>query len=815
MRYHEAAAFLLDLRRFRSKAGTESTADLLSHLGEPQRGPTYVQIAGSNGKGSTARMVDAICRATDRDVGLYTSPHLQDVRERITVNGRRIPEARVVEFVERIRDYVTDRAAADDAPTFFETLTALALWHFGEEAVDIAVLEVGIGGRLDATSVIDPTAAAVTSVSLEHTDILGDTVQEIARDKASVAPAAAPLVTAASGDALAAIRDVAPSVLTVGDAESGADVTARYTGRQHGLESGVALSGPDWAVDTAVPLLGPVQARNAGVAAALANQLVDPSPDVLAQGLRNAHWPGRVEVVDRDPIVILDGAHNPAACEALSAAVADFEYDACHLVVGAMHDKDHGGMIAALPNASTVHTCRADTDRAADPAVLARVVEAKGGSASVHSSVPAALESALDAATPSDLVLACGSLSVVAEARPRWTRLDVPLALDTGAEAEVALRDAHVPEPALRSSASDAVSRTVRTRVRPNRARTLVTEFRALGGTAAMSALAADYDEPVAVVLSGGLSRFDRLAARLAERGNGLGPIAAGLRARALEPSEPMSSTDYPWGTGTAVMGVLNVTPDSFHDGGEYDAREDAIERARTMVAEGADIIDVGGESTRPGAEPVPASEEIERVVPVIEGIADLDAFVSVDTRKAAVAEAALEAGADMLNDVSGLEDPEMRFLAAAHDVPIVVMHSIDTPVDPDAQPTYDDVVGNVREELVEPVRRARQAGLGPEQIVIDPGIGFGKTGPESFELLDRLGELRALGCPILVGHSHKSLFEAAGYGPGEREHATVAATAVAAERGADIVRVHDVAENVAAVETVAATQRGARGDGQ
>jgi dihydropteroate synthase len=301
----------------------------------------------------------------------------------------------------------------------------------------------------------------------------------------------------------------------------------------------------------------------------------------------------------------------------------------------------------------------------------------------------------------------------------------------------------------------------------------------------------------------GTLAQFKRLAGKLDAQPYGLGPFATEIREALEIEGEGPDERGYPWEDGTAVMGILNVTPDSFHDGGEYDAEPAAVERAREMVDAGADIIDIGGESTRPGADPVPVETEQSRVLPVVEALADLDVHVSIDTRKAAVARAALDAGADILNDVSGLEDPEMRLVAAEHDVPVVVMHSIDTPVDPDRDVPYDDVVEDVIDELTERVLLAEKAGLDREQIIVDPGLGFGKEAAESFELLGRLGELKALGCPVLVGHSHKSMFEAVDRGPDERLEATVAATTLAVERGADIVRVHDVEENVAAVRVV------------
>mgnify|MGYP000320658635 CR=1 FL=1 len=203
------------------------------------------------------------------------------------------------------------------------------------------------------------------------------------------------------------------------------------------------------------------------------------------------------------------------------------------------------------------------------------------------------------------------------------------------------------------------------------------------------------------------------------------------------------------------------------------------------------------------GTDPVPVEAEKDRVLPVVERINDLDALVSVDTRKAEVARAALDAGADILNDVSGLEDPEMRLVASEYDVPVIVMHSIDAPVVPDKDVHYDDVVEDVIDSLIERVLLAEKAGLDRSQIIVDPGLGFGKTSAESFELLDRIGEFRGLDCPVLVGHSHKSMFELVDRGADERYEPTIAATTLAAQRGADIVRVHDVAANRAAVDVV------------
>ncbi|MFC7068218.1 dihydropteroate synthase [Halobaculum lipolyticum] len=822
MRYYEAANFLFDLRRFQVEPGTESVRDLLAHLGDPHEGIDFVQVAGTNGKGSVARMVESVLREDGRRVGLYTSPHFEHLRERVRVDGRTVPKSDVTEFVDAAKPWLVERAADGEPLTFFEVVTALALWRFDRADVDVAVLEVGMGGEFDATSVVDPVAACVTNVSLEHTAVLGDTVEEIARTKAKVAPAGGPLVTATDGAALETVREVADDagsdVVSVsgpdgGPAPADADLSATYEGAVSPQESLVALVGDGWAVETRIPLLGAYQATNAGVAAALVRQLGVTDGATLARGLRNAHWPGRFEVMRTDPLVVLDGAHNPAACGTLAETLAEFDYDDLHLVFGAMHDKDHEAMAGALPAAATVHTCAPAISRAEDPEVLARVFE-RAGDADVRAagSVADALAAAREAADADDCVLLTGSLFCVAEARTAWTRQVVPKAIDDRADARAALAAANVPESEVDATAAETVHETVATAVSETQATHLRREAARAGVACGVSGVGGG--ELAEAVLSGSRAAFADLTDALAERGHGLSGVAADLRRDlgldgdadgGVGVAAGGSGGDYPWEDGTAVMGILNVTPDSFHDGGEFFDEADALDRAEALVEAGVDVIDVGGESTRPGADEVPVDEEIGRIVPVIEAVADADALISVDTRKAAVAEAALDAGADVLNDVTGLNDPGMRFLAAERDVPVIVMHSIDAPVVPDKEVDYDDVVEDVIAELGERVLLAEKAGIPRENVIVDPGLGFGKTRRENFELLGRLGEFDALGCPVLVGHSHKSMFELTGETAGGAPNGTVAATALAAANGADIVRVHDAAENVAAVRVAAA----------
>jgi len=259
------------------------------------------------------------------------------------------------------------------------------------------------------------------------------------------------------------------------------------------------------------------------------------------------------------------------------------------------------------------------------------------------------------------------------------------------------------------------------------------------------------------------------------------------------------------------VMGILNVTPDSFYDGGLHFEPADAVQRGLRMAAEGADLVDVGGESTRPGAEPVGAEEEWSRIGPVVEGLAvEGSVPVSVDTTKSEVARRALDAGASVLNDVSGLRfDAELADLAAATGAGLVLMHMRGTPRTMQEDTEYDDLMGEIRGFLDSAVARARERGCRPEQLVVDPGIGFGKSARGSLELIARLGELTSLGPPVLVGPSRKSFIgETLGLPAEERLEGTLAACVAAWERGARVFRVHDVREARRALDLAAAVAR-------
>src|SRR5918994_855106 len=255
------------------------------------------------------------------------------------------------------------------------------------------------------------------------------------------------------------------------------------------------------------------------------------------------------------------------------------------------------------------------------------------------------------------------------------------------------------------------------------------------------------------------------------------------------------------------VMGVVNVTPDSFSDGGMFLDPGRAIEHGHELVGEGADLLDVGGESTRPGSEGVTVGEELRRVGPVLEGLADAGAPISIDTSKATVAAAALDAGAEIVNDVSALRsDPQLAALCAERECGVVLMHMLGTPRTMQEDPSYDDVVDDVKAFLAERIQFAVDSGVSEERIWVDPGIGFGKTLEHNLELLRRLRELRELGRPICVGTSRKTFIgKITGRDVDDRIGGTVASNVLAPAHGAGAFRVHDVAEVTEALDVAEA----------
>jgi len=411
MTYGEAVARILALRggeRAGMRPGLERIEAVLDAIGRPEQAFTIAQVGGTNGKGSISAMLAAILQAAGRRVGLYTSPHLAHYRERIRVDGRPISESDFVDGVDALGTLITRLDL-----TVFEAGTALALDHFCRARVDVAVLEVGLGGRLDATTVGKPRVVVLGPIDYDHQHELGDTLALIATEKAAIIR---------SGVAFSARQDpAAEAVITRRAAETGVPLSLegrdlRVTPLGFTLEvQRVHLEGPDWRIpDVACGLLGVYQPGNALLAAAAAREL-GADESAIRAGLRGARWPGRFQIFRRDPLVVLDGAHNPAGARALAASLrAYFPGRPVTFVIGVLADKDAGGILAALrPLAARVILTASANPRAAAPEALRALLPA-GARVDTARSPQDALAMAI-AEDPHGIVCVAGSLSLIGD----------------------------------------------------------------------------------------------------------------------------------------------------------------------------------------------------------------------------------------------------------------------------------------------------------------------------------------------------------------------------------------------------------------
>lgn len=430
MTYAEATAFLFSLRRFGWRPGLATVERLLALTGDPHGGIPSIHIGGTNGKGSTAAMVDAILRAAGHRMGLYTSPHLLSFTERIRVDGERIGEAEIVALTERLKTLCALHFAPETTqrpggrlphPTFFELTTAMAFLHFRRRAVDAATIEVGLGGRLDATNVIRPLVTVITNIALEHQEYLGRTVAAIAGEKAGIVKPGTPVVTAARDEALEVIRRAA--------ADRGAPLVSvpeeyRWFVREAGLTGQrFDLEGPRQRYEgLCIPLAGRHQIENAvlAVAAIEAARERGLGSDELSirRGLATAAWPGRLQIVQEQPRILLDGAHNPAGARALAAFLAEHRAALGRLILvfGVLKDKDWATMLGLLaPLADEIILTHPPTERGADPVEMSPVAR-RYARATVAADPGAALAQARAAALPGDTILVAGSLYTVTAA---------------------------------------------------------------------------------------------------------------------------------------------------------------------------------------------------------------------------------------------------------------------------------------------------------------------------------------------------------------------------------------------------------------
>ena len=437
MKFEELKSLLFKRSNFGMKLGLERMREALALLGDPHRAFAVLHVAGSNGKGSTCAFAEAALRAAGLRTGLYTSPHLFHFCERIRVAGEPVSEERAAALLEEIVARVP-WALRDDGLTFFELATLMGFVAFAQERVQVAVVEVGLGGRLDATNVVEPLACAVAPIALEHTRWLGSTLAQVAAEKAGILKPGAPAVSAGQPRAVAAVLQARADELEIPLWRPGRDYVYEssdvrpfcYSGpggfrvSPGAGEGGVEGSGDDPLSESGLALLGHHQRANAALACAVlqvaARRGLPIRPEHVREGLRTARWPGRMEVVARDPLVLLDGAHNPHAAHALARALPAIAGGRpVQVVFGAMADKDHAGMLRELlPAAAGVHLCAVESSRAARPEELASVAAGLGARhCAVYPAVPEALRAARAAAGREGCVLCCGSLYLAAEVR--------------------------------------------------------------------------------------------------------------------------------------------------------------------------------------------------------------------------------------------------------------------------------------------------------------------------------------------------------------------------------------------------------------
>src|SRR5437879_2138813 len=417
MTYQESLDYLTALGRFGIKLGLERTDALLHELGDPQDLFQGVHVAGTNGKGSVCAMLASVLQSSGYRVGLMPKPHLVSYTERIQVDQRSIAEDDFAALLTELQPAINKVAAELGPPTEFEILTSAALYYFARAGIDLLVCEVGLGGRLASTNVLDLGVSVITNIALDHTQYLGSTLEAIAAEKAGILKPDSIAVTGAQPPALGVIeakaRDLKIPLLRLGQEIEVSPVDKEWAGVQATI-----ITPAGSYRDLRVPLLGLHQADNAALAVtaidALRSRGWDISDGALRDGLARTRWPGRLEVIDRDPIVLVDGAHNPAGLERSLAAVEKLAKSRpLAIVFGAMRDKDLSSMLALLRGVhAPVIFSRIDWHRAAPPAVLAE--QFQGPSETAESSAEA-VSRAREKMGHDGLVFVCGSLYLVGE----------------------------------------------------------------------------------------------------------------------------------------------------------------------------------------------------------------------------------------------------------------------------------------------------------------------------------------------------------------------------------------------------------------
>jgi dihydrofolate synthase/folylpolyglutamate synthase len=411
--YQEGIEYLYNLQKYGIKFGLSKTSNLMKALGNPHRGRKYIHIAGTNGKGSVATFIASILKHAGIKVGLYSSPHLVRFTERFRINNEEISREKTACLIDELKGAVV----SDSPPTFFEATTAMAFLYFARENTDIAIMEVGMGGRLDATNIITPLVSVITNISMEHQFFLGSRLLDIAGEKGGIIKEGVDLVTGATQPSVISLFKSICQAKRTSMWRVGKDISYRTT------KYGFHYKGIKRRFNRLqLGLKGNFQVRNAAVALAaielLEKQGTRISHGDIQEGLKNSAWPGRMQVVAEDPKVLLDGAHNPAAIRALAKSIrSGFEYRRLILVIGIMADKEIGQMLRGIvPVADYVIYTRPVYSRAADPEILMSEAAPLERPGKVEPLLTKAIEKARDMADPEDLIVICGSLFTVGEA---------------------------------------------------------------------------------------------------------------------------------------------------------------------------------------------------------------------------------------------------------------------------------------------------------------------------------------------------------------------------------------------------------------
>lgn len=397
--------------------------ELLARVGDPHRKVKSVHVAGSKGKGSVASMVTAVLTMSGYRTGLFTSPHLIVFNERIRIDGEMIPDQDVTRLVDRLKPEVTavNEAAHYGRLTTFEVITALGFMYFAEKRCDFQVIEVGLGGRLDATNVIMPEVAAITSISLEHTDVLGNTLALIAGEKAGIIKPGAIVVSAPQADEAREVFERTCRERKAKLVQTGVDITWQTLHFDNHCQT-LRIKGRLGTYEVTVPLLGEYQLENTAVAVGVLEVLMEKgfhvTSESIASGLAGVSWPGRLQVLNQRPLVVVDGAHNPYSASHLREALKrHFEFDKATLIIGTSADKDINGIAAELaPLFNRVIITRSIHPRALATAPLVDAFARLGMAAEATDDISTALPVALAKAGPDDLICVAGSLFVVAGA---------------------------------------------------------------------------------------------------------------------------------------------------------------------------------------------------------------------------------------------------------------------------------------------------------------------------------------------------------------------------------------------------------------